>query len=78
MERTDDRPLVMKDAIEMTGYSRSYLYKLMHLGKIPYHKPLGGKVFFKKSELMDFVYRGKKSASYEVSTAADAILNGEA
>jgi excisionase family DNA binding protein len=78
MEKIDDKPLGVKDAMELTGYSRAYLYKLIYLEKIPCHKPTGGRVFFKKSELLDFIYRGKKAADYEVSEAADAILNGEA
>jgi excisionase family DNA binding protein len=78
MEKTDDKPLGIKDAMELTGYTRSYIYKLIHFGKIPCHKPTGGRIFFKKSELLNFVYRGKKDADYEVSEAADAILNGEA
>jgi excisionase family DNA binding protein len=73
----DDKPLGIKDAMELTGYSRSYLYQLIHFKKIPYHKPNNGRVFFKKSELLDFIYRGKKAADYEVSEQADAILNGE-
>jgi excisionase family DNA binding protein len=75
MEKIDDKPLGIKDAMDLTGYSRSYLYKLIHFGKMPCHKPTNGRVFFKKSELLDFVYRGKKAADYEVSAAADAILN---
>jgi predicted DNA-binding transcriptional regulator AlpA len=78
MEKIDDKPLGIKDAMELTGYSRSYLYKLIHFEKIPCHKPNNGRVFFKKSELLNFIYRGKKAADYEVSAAADAILNGEA
>jgi hypothetical protein len=39
---------------------------------------MNGRIFFKKSELLNFIYRGKKAADYEVSAAADAILNREA
>jgi|LSPZ01.1.fsa_nt_gi excisionase family DNA binding protein len=72
-----DRPLSMKDAMEFTGYSRSYLYQLTHYRKIPYHKPNGGRIFFKRSELEEFVFGGKNSADFEMSRTADAILNGE-
>ncbi|GHT78553.1 hypothetical protein FACS1894130_05330 [Spirochaetia bacterium] len=79
MDKTDEKPLGIKEAAELTGYSRGYIYQLIHWGKIPHHKPTGlkGKVFFKKSELLDFIYSGKKSADYEVSEAAEAILNGD-
>jgi excisionase family DNA binding protein len=60
---------------QYTGYSRSYIYKLVHWNKIPCHKPTGGRLFFKKSELEDFLLRGKKAADYEISNKADEILN---
>jgi excisionase family DNA binding protein len=76
-----EKPLGIKEAMEFTGYSKSYLYKLIFRGQIPCHKPLEGKksrVFFKPSELADFIYRNKKAADYELSEKADDILNGEA
>ena len=78
MEKINQKPLSVKEAMEFTGYSRSYIYKLIHLRKIPCHKPTNGKVFFKQSELENFIFSGKQSADYEMSRAADAILNGEA
>jgi excisionase family DNA binding protein len=79
MDKIDEKPLGMKEAVELTGYCRGYIYQLIHARKIPYHTPAGlkGKVFFKKSELPDFIYHNKKSADYEMSATADAILNGE-
>jgi excisionase family DNA binding protein len=76
-DRNIERPIGIKEAMEFTGYSRSYLYKLIHFNKIPCYKPGEGKVFFKPGELAEFVYRNKKAADYEISEKADAILNGE-
>jgi excisionase family DNA binding protein len=67
--------LSVKMAMQYTGYSRSYIYKLVHWSKITYHKPTGGRLFFKKSELEEFLLRGKKAADYEVSAMANDILN---
>jgi excisionase family DNA binding protein len=64
--------------MELTGYSRSYIYKLTHMKKIPCYKPTGGRLFFCESEIMDFLSRNRQAADYEVSEQADAILNGEA
>jgi excisionase family DNA binding protein len=64
-------------AARFTGYSRSYIYKLIHFGRIPCHKPNNGKVFFKKSELEEFLLSRKKAANYEVSNKADEILNSK-
>jgi excisionase family DNA binding protein len=67
--------LSMDKAAEFTGYTKSYLYKLIHEGGLSRHGQ--GKIFFKKSELQDFMLQKKKSANYELSATADAILNGE-
>jgi excisionase family DNA binding protein len=74
-----EKPLGIKEAAEFTGYSMSHLYKLIHFGKIPCHKPGGkkGRVFFKPSELAEFVYNYKKNSDYEISKKADNILNKE-
>jgi excisionase family DNA binding protein len=68
----------MEKVMEMSGYSRSYVYKLIHWKKIPCHKPTGGRLFFLESEVLDFLARNRQAADYEVSEAANAILNGEA
>jgi excisionase family DNA binding protein len=67
--------LSVERASRFIGYSRSYIYKLIHLGKIPCHKPTGGRIFFKKSELVEFLLSSKQAADYEVSSKADEILN---
>jgi predicted DNA-binding transcriptional regulator AlpA len=63
--------------MELTGFTRSYIYWLVHFKKIPCRKPTNGRLFFYESEILEFLNRGKKSADYEVSEKADAILNGE-
>ena len=75
-----EAPVRMERVMELTGYSRSYIYKLVHWKKIPCHKPAGkgGKLFFLESEIIDFLTRNRQAADYEVSEKADAILNGEA
>jgi predicted DNA-binding transcriptional regulator AlpA len=73
-------PIQLDKVIELTGYSKAYIYKLVHYKKIPCHKPGGkaGKLFFLESEIIDFLTRNRQSADYELSERADAILNGEA
>jgi excisionase family DNA binding protein len=70
------KPLGVSEAAEFLGLSRAYIYKLIHLKKIPAYKPTGGRVFFKRAELEAFVFRGKVSADYELSAKADRLLNG--
>jgi excisionase family DNA binding protein len=70
--------LTIKEAAEYTGLSSGTLYVLTHDRKIPFYKPLGKKIYFKRTELDNFMFRNKQSADYEISEAADAKLNGEA
>jgi excisionase family DNA binding protein len=63
------------EAASYCGYSRSYMYILMSRREIPYHKPTGGRVFFNRNELDDFMARGKRDAGYEIIDKAATILN---
>jgi len=71
--------LSMDDVTELTGFTRGYIYQLVHSEKIPCHKPTGkrGRLFFLRKEVLDFAARHKQTTGYEVSETADAILNGE-
>jgi predicted DNA-binding transcriptional regulator AlpA len=71
-------PVRIDKVMELSGYSRSYIYKLVHWKKIPCHRPTGGRLFFYEREILDFLCRNRQAADYEVSEQADAILNGEA
>jgi predicted DNA-binding transcriptional regulator AlpA len=71
-------PIRIDKVIELSGFSRSYIYKLVHWKKIPCHRPTNGRLFFYEREVLDFLNRNRQAADYEVSDAADAILNGEA
>lgn len=58
----------VNEAAVFTGLSKNYLYKLVHQKKIPYYKPLGGRVFFKQDELEAFIFRNRQAADYEGGT----------
>jgi excisionase family DNA binding protein len=73
MENTE-RPLNITEAADFVGLKPSYLYKLIHLKKIPHYKPTGGRVFFKREELERFVFRGRAAADYELQEKADRLL----
>lgn len=67
--------LTFEEVLERLPYKPSYLYKLMHLGRIPYHKPTGGRALFLESDVEKFLARGRKAADYEISDKANAVLN---
>jgi predicted DNA-binding transcriptional regulator AlpA len=78
MEKIKESPIRIDRVMEISGFSRSYIYKLVLWKKIPYRKPTNGRLFFYESEILDFLNRNRQAADYEVSEKADAILNGEA
>jgi excisionase family DNA binding protein len=75
-ETTIQRPLGVSEAAEVLGLSRAYIYKLVCLKKIPCYKPLGGRLFFRREELEEFIFRGRSAADYELQEEADQLLNG--
>ena len=70
----DAKALGVNEAAAFLGYKRSYIYKMMHLGRIPYYRPNAGKAFFVQAELETFMLRGRRSADYELAARADALL----
>jgi predicted DNA-binding transcriptional regulator AlpA len=70
-------PVSINKVMELSGYSRSYIYKLVRWKKIPAYRPTNGRLFFCESEILEFLSRNRQAADYEVSERADAILNGE-
>jgi predicted DNA-binding transcriptional regulator AlpA len=77
MDKVKEKPIRMNEVMELTGYSQSYIYKLVLWKKIPCRKPTHGRLFFYESEVLDFLSRNRQAADYEVSEKADSILNGE-
>lgn len=57
--------LNFKEAIEFLGVSKSMLYKLTHKKEIPYYKPNGKLIFFKKSELEEWILGNRISSISE-------------
>ena len=73
-----EKPFTVKQAADFLGLKASYLYRLIADNKISYYKPNGGRVYFKKSDLEHFIFRGKVSAGYELQDRAISILTGGA
>ena len=69
------KPLTVSEAAAFTGYSKAYLFKLVHLKKIPYFKPEGGRILFSLDDLKAFCFRNRSAADYELQERAEAILN---
>lgn len=63
--------LNFKEVLELLGVSRSTLYKLSASGKIPHYNPTGGKLYFKRKEVLDWV--SNKAIVFETNN--DGLLN---
>lgn len=62
---TVKRVLTFDEAVEYTGYKRSYLYKLTHSGIIPHSKPNGKSIFFDTAKLEAWLLRNPKKSLFE-------------
>ena len=54
--------LTFKEATKYCGFKESYFYQLTSKKQIPFYKPGGKKIFFKLSELQDWLLRGKSES----------------
>lgn len=61
--------LTIEEASDFLGFKKSYLYRLTSERKLPFYKP-GHKVFFKKSELEDWVFRNREKPDSEIKLQA--------
>ena len=63
------KALSVDEVAAFTGLKKNYIYKLVHEKRIPYYKPLGGRVFFKQNEIENFIFRNRQGAEYEKEAA---------
>ena len=54
------------DAIKYLQISKSCLFKMTSNKEIPFYKPGGKKIYFKKSELDEWVFNGKVTSNDEL------------
>jgi excisionase family DNA binding protein len=76
MTETLQRPLNVQEAAAFLGFKPSYIYNLVHFGKLAAYKPGGKILFFKQSDLEAYIFRNRKAADFELADQAETILNG--
>lgn len=54
-KHNDNTWLTAQEAAAMLGYNSRYMYQLVKAGKIPHHRPTGGRIFFAKNELTEWM-----------------------
>lgn len=67
---TQKEVMTVDDVCEFLGFKKSYIYKLTHLRDIPYYKPEGKVLFFKRSEITDWVLRNRHKTVRELESDA--------
>lgn len=69
-----DDPKPIEEIEKLTGYTRNTLYGYCRENKIPHHKK-NGRLFFFKSEIIDWIKEGKRKTIQEVEADADLIFS---
>ena len=69
-----DEYLTLQQAAEYLGFKPSYMYKLTHRRLIPFYKPTKKKLFFKKSDLDNWISSNKKISTSEIKEISDSYL----
>jgi len=62
--------LSFDEAADYTGISKSYLYKLTSLGKIPFSKPGGKIIYFDKDKLDKWMLQNQRLSEFEIEQSA--------
>ena len=59
-----------KEALAFLKVSKSTLYKMTSGHQIPFYKPKNGLIYFKQSELEDWLERGRIATNEEITKEA--------
>lgn len=66
--------LTFAEALEYTGISASYLYKLTSARMIPHYKPLGKMIYFNRAELDAWMLSRRIKPNAEINNEATTYL----
>ena len=61
------------DFVQYTGLSKGYVYKLTHANKVPYYKPGGKKLFFKRAEVDTWLLSNRVSTDDEFNQQVQGL-----
>lgn len=67
---TTKEVLTIAECAIITGMSVTHLYRLTSQKEIPFYKPMGGKIYFKRSEIEDWLLQGRQATNAEISSRA--------
>ena len=57
VQPSDKEIMNLEEVVQLTGYSKSAIYKLVHQRKIPFYKPAHGgrKLYFMRKDILDWM-----------------------
>ena len=58
--------LTLEEVAKYTNYSKSYIYKLTSKGDIPYYKPNGKQLYFKRTEIDEWLLTNRNKTNQEI------------
>jgi len=75
---TESNFVTLEEAARMLGLATGTMYQYTHRKVIPFYKPHGRKIYFKYSELMDFIESSRRSSVDEIKSKAveDTLKRG--
>lgn len=62
--------LTLDECSTFTGYSKNHLYRLTSQRAIPFYKPMGGTIYFKKQEIEEWLLQNRQATEAEISSKA--------
>lgn len=62
--------LTLDECSMYTGYSKNHLYRLTSQRAIPFYKPMGGTIYFKKKEIEGWLLQNRHATEAEINSKA--------
>lgn len=60
--------LTLEEVAKYTNYSKSYIYKLTSRREIPCYKPNGKQLYFKRTEIEEWLLTNRKMTNKEIES----------
>ncbi|WP_035483858.1 helix-turn-helix transcriptional regulator [Gaetbulibacter saemankumensis] len=69
-----EAPIQLDDVVPLTGKTKTTIYGYVQKNKIPHHK-IGNRLYFFKSEIIDWIKTGKRKTLREIESETDEYLS---
>mgnify|MGYP001019667427 CR=1 FL=1 len=71
-----ESPIQLSEIVSITGLTKPTLYGYVQRNEIPYHKK-GNRLYFFKTEIIDWIKTGKQKTLKELDAEADEYLSNK-